>query len=571
MSRARIRPVYAIAFTASLLLVSHLVCLAAAQLYNPLEVSRSGLLREVLDPVDRDNTGVRDGHTICRPTGQIQDACTDYESVERFNDDVIWPRLNELRQSGYFRYFYVDLFKDCPFWNDDGLCMNRACAVEKVEEQDIPEQYRSHALGAVHRSEEDNERGFNTKGVNARKTDFCYLDDEVHSSDAVYVDLMKNPERFTGYAGASANRVWRSIYEENCFGTAKWIEPPRSLQGGGSGFISPYQIANSKRKATPPTMLSPARSNWDSMVSSIEAPVDTGSTEQCLEKRVFYRVISGLHASISIHICDEFLDQQTGKWGPNLECFISRISQHPERLQNVFFDYALLLRALAKAGEYLDKFELLPGDEIRDQHTKEQLRSVLQVVRDSQPSFDERHLFNLHGRHDAESLALKEDFRQHFMNISRIMDCVGCDKCRLWGKVQITGIGTALKLLFSFDAASEYVHEQRPPLTHSDGVTLRRSELVALINTAYRFSESVRRAMLALLTMADQSTKHVPRSIPKYALAARSAQGDRVHEHAGLGEHRCARRKLVRPRVRRVDARARKIRKRTRCREGISV
>lgn len=32
---------------------------------------------------------------------------------------------------------------------------------------------------------------------------------------------------------------------------------------------------------------------------------------------------------------------------------------------------------------------------------------------------------------------LKADFREKFRNISRIMDCVGCDKCRLWGKLQV--------------------------------------------------------------------------------------------------------------------------------------
>lgn len=29
------------------------------------------------------------------------------------------------------------------------------------------------------------------------------------------------------------------------------------------------------------------------------------------------------------------------------------------------------------------------------------------------------------------------------------MDCVDCDKCRLWGKLQTHGMGTALKILFS--------------------------------------------------------------------------------------------------------------------------
>lgn len=34
----------------------------------------------------------------------------------------------------------------------------------------------------------------------------------------VYVNLLQNPERFTGYSGPSAMRVWRSIQQENCFG-----------------------------------------------------------------------------------------------------------------------------------------------------------------------------------------------------------------------------------------------------------------------------------------------------------------------------------------------------------------
>ena len=32
-----------------------------------------------------------------------------------------------------------------------------------------------------------------------------------------YVDLTLNPERFTGYSGHSAERIWRTIYQENCF------------------------------------------------------------------------------------------------------------------------------------------------------------------------------------------------------------------------------------------------------------------------------------------------------------------------------------------------------------------
>lgn len=45
---------------------------------------------------------------------------------------------------------------------------------------------------------------------------FCSPADE-ESPDSQYVDLLLNPERFTGYRGAEAWQIWNSIYEENCF------------------------------------------------------------------------------------------------------------------------------------------------------------------------------------------------------------------------------------------------------------------------------------------------------------------------------------------------------------------
>ena len=62
------------------------------------------------------------------------------------------------------------------------------------------------------------------------------------------------------------------------------------------------------------------------------------------------------------------------------------------------------------------------------------------------------------------------------------MDCVGCSKCRLWGKVQTTGVATALKVLFELDETALQPHSQ----------FLQRTELVALMNTLYRFSESLK-------------------------------------------------------------------------------
>lgn len=51
--------------------------------------------------------------------------------------------------------------------------------------------------------------------------------------------------------------------------------------------------------------------------------------------------------------------------------------------------------------------------------------------------------------------AWQEEFRLHFKNISRIMDCVGCDKCRLWGKLQVCVLTSVLKRLLILDFPTE--------------------------------------------------------------------------------------------------------------------
>ena len=47
--------------------------------------------------------------------------------------------------------------------------------------------------------------------------------------------------------------------------------------------------------------------------------------------------------------------------------------------------------------------------------------------------FNESELF----RGGKQARKLKLEFRDHFRNISRIMDCVGCEKCKLWGTLQV--------------------------------------------------------------------------------------------------------------------------------------
>lgn len=51
---------------------------------------------------------------------------------------------------------------------------------------------------------------------------------------------------------------------------------------------------------------------------------------------------------------------------------------------------------------------------------------------------------------------MTEQFGMNFSCCSALMDCVGCEKCRLWGKLQVLGLGTALKILFSVDGENRH-------------------------------------------------------------------------------------------------------------------
>ncbi|KAJ3174751.1 hypothetical protein HK101_010851 [Irineochytrium annulatum] len=363
----------------------------------------------------------------CSPNGPIQDTFCEFRTVEEVNANV-YPLIEQLVTTSYFRYFKVDLTKDCPFWNENMMCIERDCAVEEVDESQIPIEWKSSALSSVDRSMGSmNTFSLFQKKCEFDEKDFCVVDDD--DGEGMFVDLTQNPERFTGYAGESAARVWRAVYKENCF----------EMDGSDTSVLG----------------------------------VRASDQHQCMEKRVFYRLISGLHSSISTHICDKHLNRKTGEWYPDLECFTYRLALYPERIENLYFTYVVLLRAIAKLSPFLSNYQWCTGN-IAD---KTKIKSLVEQISDlslSCPStFDEKLMFA-----DSSSKSLKEEFKSHFRNISRVMDCVGCEKCRLWGKLQVTGLGTALKILFSF---GENPKEFR----------LTRTEIVSLFNGFGRLSDSL--------------------------------------------------------------------------------
>ena len=118
--------------------------------------------------------------------------------------------------------------------------------------------------------------------------------------------------------------------------------------------------------------------------------------QECVwRKGFFYRVISGLHASINIHLCSKYLLSSGdslaivpgGQWGPNLQMFKTRFSpegtggESPNWLKNLYFTYLLELRALAKAAPYLEREEYYTGNKVQDYDTRLAINDVLSTVK----------------------------------------------------------------------------------------------------------------------------------------------------------------------------------------------
>ena len=446
------------------------------------------------------------------PHSQVSDTCTSYAELDRLNEQL-HPALRELtNNTDYFSHYRLNLYhKQCPFWTGDGVCGNIACAVTTLDDEaDIPAAWRAEELsklqgphaahpGRQQRSERSSRRPLLGELGDAvgescvvdldddcDDRDYCVPDDEALPASGDYVSLADNPERFTGYAGEGARRVWEAIYRENCFARPRaapsdddappW--PPRSQ--------AMQDLAHVLRARDPPS----GAADFDGA---------------CLEKRVFYRIISGMHASVSTHLCFEHLDQHTGRWGPDTACYRARLHRHPDRIANLYFAYALVLRAVAllhdlhpgaaaagAAAAFLPATTFCAADPARDARTRALLARVARAVpRDPRAVFDERALF----RHDD---ALKADFRARFRNVSRVMDCVGCDKCRLWGKLQTQGYGVALKLLLEREGEGELV-------------PLRRTELVALVNLLDKLGAALHALARFRTLLAAETAPSAPR------------------------------------------------------------
>lgn len=376
--------------------------------------------------------------TLVEEERKLDECCCAPESIEALNAADVFPTLEALMDKPFFRYFKVKLYTECPLWPDDGMCMMETCAVAECEDGEIPLPWRLAEAGQLDAdivctldagqagSGTESEQPVDTaidEGVRLKLShvagwkgvDNPWMIEDGEDNEFIYVDLRRNPEKNTGYKGEHARRVWGAIYGQKCF-------------------------------------------------QDIDAP------DACQENRVFYKLISGVHTSITTHTMPSWLLKH--RLGPDwAKPFVD----------NLYFSYLFTLRAVMKAGPLLERLDYDTDNEAEDLATQELVRRLVNN-HDLQAAcplpFDEGRMWR---GHDSE--LKKEELRLQLHNVTRVMDCVGCDKCKMWAKLRMLGVAAAFKILFSVEDCL------------GDGgsgeLVLERNEIIALINLLAQFSSSI--------------------------------------------------------------------------------
>jgi ERO1-like protein alpha len=483
----------------------------------------------------------------------VPECCCTFIEIEEVNRNTVYPLLKKVVETPFFAHFKIDLCSSCELWHDMPLCTMKDCSVCECEnpptwsfdgidhkpntgpdpdctaiaDDNVVTTVESYVIDGWTQSSPSSssseEEAFNSNGFDSFLSGEAFpsslLSDpsntaSVTSTTAQVVDLRLNPEGYTGYTGKSSEKVWSAIHSVNCFQPAieEKTHNNKDDNNNNTGTESPH-----------------------------DDQYDDDDDQYCnlsSEQRLYNRFISGLHSSISLHIahsyCLEMSPTIVGEcqmWGLNDTMAYDRVLKYPDRVENLYVAFSLLLRAVVKAGvaisaavpEQLDDIHLTsthPGDDDDDDddddslllttYWSESLLPELMALPQKCPNtFNESSLLsdildNDGGgsvdNHDESTKARKSELQRRFQHLTSIMQCVGCDRCKLWGTLQTLGIGTALRILFHNDDAN-------------GAINLSRQEAVALVNTLERLSSSLVFAY-EFRKRREERTKLFPSSLP---------------------------------------------------------
>ena len=212
----------------------------------------------------------------------------------------------------------MNLQRECPFFSNDPVCTS--------EDDCRASSSSSSIFGSFPFSWNAKESSRLDDSPTDPNVNFALFEKDTEDSvpsKSLYYNLLENPERYTGYSGNDAKRIWHAIYLENCH----YVSGP--LGPGLSTYPNP-RISDNVFEPPP--------------------------KDVCLERTLFYRVISGIfylfiigmHTSVSTHLSYKYFNQSSGLFEPSIFEYQNRVGLYPERKANFFLTFVIVFRAIQK-------------------------------------------------------------------------------------------------------------------------------------------------------------------------------------------------------------------------------
>jgi ERO1-like protein alpha len=202
-----------------------------------------------------------------------------------------------------------------------------------------------------------------------------------------------------------------------------------------------------------------------------------------VEDKIFSNIFMGWLVNTNFQIGCNFRNRETNNTYINVSYVTNKYLYHKDKIDNLFFLYGLMIKSINKAVPLLLEYDYRSGNKTEDQmtykYTKEIFRYELLNIDLIEESFKDIYSYFEKFTNSQKISELIIRFR----NISSIIDCVTCSKCRMHAKLEVFGIATMLKIVFT-------------PSTEELKKSMSRNELVAFINLFAKLSKSVSNVQL---------------------------------------------------------------------------
>ena len=335
------------------------------------------------------------------------------------NNHKLCDSFQKLKKTLFFKIFKINLEPECTVFHQEMICKDTACQICECSNNEVP-RVRKQASGIDENIVTTIDDPFNKweEKFNVDSKQWL-LKEDIDPKDGVYINLLKNPEGYTGYSGEN---IWSAIFKENCYSDS---------------------------------------------YSSL-----------CVEDKIFYNIFMGWLVNTNFQIGCNFRNRHTNESYVNISYVTNKILYHKDKIDYLFFLYSLMLKAVNKAVPYLLNYDYSSGNETEDQMTtkiiKEIFRYELQNIDLIEDAFQDTYSYfeNFVSSNRISELIIR------FRNISSIIDCVTCSKCRMHAKLEVFGIVTMLKILFT--SSTEELKK-----------CMTRNELVSFINLFAKLSKSI--------------------------------------------------------------------------------